>query len=208
MSLLKLSVPLPGTSGVTSEGLLMPKLKYRFRVTLTNFGGESSSTVITKQVQDVTRPQVTFESITLDAYNSRVYVAGKHSWAAVSLNVRDDITGDVNKLFGKQLTKQFDFAEQASARSAIDYKFTTKIEMLDGGNGSQAPAVLETWEMYGCYLESVNYNNLAYSENAPVLITATIKYDNALQIGTTAGVGIANTRSTTSTMASGTALTS
>jgi len=50
--------------------------------------------------------------------------------------------------------------------------------------------VLETWELYGCYLENVNYNNLAYSANEAVTITMTIKYDNASQVGGGAGVGI------------------
>lgn len=192
-TLAKLTVPLASDQSASTQGLLMPKLKYRFRVTLENFGFNTPSTELTKQVQDITRPTVAFDPITIDVYNSRINLAGKPTWSPISINVRDDVTGVVSKLFGEQLQKQFDFFEQASAASGIDYKFLTRIEILDGGNGAYAPTggngVFETWELYGCYLENVNYNNLAYSENAPVLITGSIKYDNAVQTPNGTGVG-------------------
>ena len=188
-SLNNFTVPLE--SGAGSQGLLMPKLKYRFRVTLIGFGVTSSqSTELTKQVIDIARPTVAFEAIEVPTYNSRVYLAGRHSWTAVALNVRDSVDGSVSKIVGEQLQKQFDFLEMSSAAAGIDYKFTTKYEILDGGNGNNAPSILETWELYGCYLENVNYQNLSYSENAAVTIGMTIKYDNASQVGGGAGVGI------------------
>jgi hypothetical protein len=188
-SLNNFTVPLE--SGAGSQGLLMPKLKYRFRVTLIGFGVTSGqSTELTKQVIDIARPTVQFEAIEVPTYNSRVYLAGRHSWTAVALNVRDSVDGSVSKLVGEQLQKQFDFLEMSSAAAGIDYKFTTKYEILDGGNGNNAPTVLETWELYGCYLENVNYNNLSYSANEAVTIQMTIKYDNASQVGGGAGVGI------------------
>jgi hypothetical protein len=194
-TLTKFTVPLDGAQ---SQGLLMPKLKYRFRVTLLGFGLASSTAELTKQVADVTRPTIAFDPITVDVYNSRVYLAGKHTWSPITLNVRDDVTGATQKIVGEQLQKQFDFYEQASAAAGIDYKFQTKIEILDGGNGNQAVGILETWELYGCYLENVNYQNLSYSENAPVTIQMSIKYDNAIQKpdnSPLAGVGTSFSRS-------------
>jgi hypothetical protein len=91
-------------------------------------------------------------------------------------------------LVGEQLQKQLDFMEQASAASGIDYKFVTKCEILDGGNGSDVQ-VLETWELVGCYLNNVNYNDLNYSESAPVTITMQIRFDNAVQTPLGSGVG-------------------
>jgi hypothetical protein len=128
--------------------------------------------------------------MTIDVYNSRVYLAGKHTWEAITLNLRDDATGAVQKLVGEQLQKQFDFMEQSSAASGIDYKFVTRIEILDGGNGNFSPNVLETFELYGCYLESANYNQLSYSANEPATVALTIKYDNAIQTQGAAGGGI------------------
>jgi hypothetical protein len=189
-SLSKFTVPLASDQSSASQGLLMPKLKYRFRVTLEGFGANSEATTeLTKQVMDVTRPTIAFDPITIDVYNSRINLAGKHTWTPLTLNVRDDVNGNVSKLVGLQLQKQFDFFEQASAASGIDYKFLARIEILDGGNGSFTPAVLETWECYGCYLENVNYNNLAYNANEHASVTLSIKYDNALQKADGAGVG-------------------
>jgi hypothetical protein len=116
-------------------------------------------------------------------------VAGKHSWEQVTVNLRDDASGQVARLVGEQLQKQLDFYEQASAASGIDYKFTTKCEFLDGGNGAYTPVVLETWELYGCYLSNVNYNDLNYASSEAVTITMQIRFDNALQTPLGSGVG-------------------
>lgn len=193
-TLSKFTVPLANDQSSASQGLLMPKLQYRFRVVLENFGVSTPRSELTKQVIDVTRPNLSFDEVTLDVYNSRIYMAGKHTWEAITLNIRDDVNNSVSKLVGEQVQKQFDFFEQASAASGIDYKFTTRIEMLDGGNGATAPGILETWELYGSYVQSVNYNTLAYATSDPVTITLNIRYDNAVQTPQGTGIGTQLTR--------------
>ena len=191
-TLSKITVPLASGDSASNQGLLMPKLQYRFRVSLENFGVSTPTTELTKQVIDVTRPNVSFEQMTLDVYNSRVYLAGKHTWEPITLNLREDVNNNVQKLVGEQLKKQFDFYEQSSAASGQDYKFTTRIEILDGGNGANVPNVLETFELYGCYCESANYNSLAYSNSTdPVSVTLAIRYDNAIQSPQGTGIGTA-----------------
>lgn len=188
-SLTRMTVPLASDQSANSQGLLMPKLKYRFRVTFENFGITSPRTELTKQVMDFQRPNLNFNPITLDVYNSKMYMVGKPEWQEVSVNLRDDANGAVSLLVGEQIQKQFDFAEQASAVSGIDYKFITRFEALDGGNGAATPVALETWELYGCIISSVNYNDFNYASNEPATISLTLRYDNALQIPNTAGVG-------------------
>lgn len=188
-SLSRMTVPLASDQSASNQGLLMPKLKYRFRVSFENFGVSTPRTELTKQVVDFARPQVTFEPQTIDLYNSKVYYAGKPEWQTTSVNLRDDASGQVARLVGEQLQKQLDFMEQASAPSGIDYKFITRCEILDGGNGAATPTVLETWELYGCFLTDVNYGDLSYGESAPVQIAMTIRYDNALQTPLGSGLG-------------------
>jgi hypothetical protein len=191
-SLNRFSIPPSGANSNTA--LLMPKLKYRFRVTLLGFGVESS-VELTKQVQDVTRPKVSFEEMTLDVYNSKVYLAGKYSFETVTLTLRDDASGFVQKLVGQQIQKQFDFMEQASARSGIDYKFQTNVEVLDGGNGASEANVLEKFELYGCFVQNADYGELAYGTNEHATVALTIRFDNAIQFagangsGTDRGIG-------------------
>jgi hypothetical protein len=173
-----------------NQGMLMPKLQYRFRVNFLNFGVDAVNGLqLTKQVIDCSRPNVTFTEITLPVYNSTLYLAGKHSWAPFTVNVRDDATGSVSKAVGQQLQKQLDFVEQASAATGQDYKFQVNLEILDGGNGASVPAVLETWELYGCFLQVANYNALNYATNEVVTIAMTIRFDNAVQSPLAAGVG-------------------
>jgi hypothetical protein len=188
-SLTRFTVPVASDQSASAQGLLMPKLQYRFRVMFENFGISTPRTELTKQVVDFTRPEVSFDDVTLEVYNSKVRLAGKHSWGDVTVNIRDDALGTVSRLVGEQLQRQFDFFEQASAGSGIDYKFVTRCEMLDGGNGTETPQILETWEMYGCFLQSVNYNQVQYSSSEPVQITMTIRFDNALQKPDGAGIG-------------------
>lgn len=188
-SLLNMTVP----GGGNNQGLLMPKLKYRFRVIFVNFGkANAATTEMTKQVIDFTRPNVNFNPITVDIYNSKVYLAGKPEWQTVSVNLRDDAGGQVSTLVGQQVQKQFDFAQQSSAVAGENYKFSTRFQALDGGNAGYAETVLEDWELYGCFISEVNYNNFEYSSNDPATITMTLRYDNALQIvggGVGTGVG-------------------
>jgi hypothetical protein len=188
-SLTRMTVPLASDQSSPTQGLLMPKLKYRFRAVFENLGVSTPRTELTKQVIDFTRPSVSFEEMQVPIYNSTIYLAGKYSWEAITVNLRDDAGGNVSKLVGEQLQKQLDFMEQASASSGIDYKFTTRCEILDGGNGAATPVVLETWELYGCYLTSVNYNDLNYAESAAVTITMNIRFDNAIQTPIGSGVG-------------------
>jgi hypothetical protein len=173
-----------------NQGLLMPKLQFRFRVNFLNFGVDATGGLsLTKQVIDCARPQVQFDEVTLNVYNSRIYLAGKHTWQPLSVNIRDDASGSVSKAVGQQLQKQMDFVEQASAATGQDYKFQTNIEILDGGNGAAAPTVLETWELYGCYLQQANYQTLNYATSDAVTIALTIRYDNAIQAPLASGVG-------------------
>ena len=175
------TVPLASDQSAASQGMLMPKLKYRFRVNFENFGNSGSTTEMTKQVSDITRPNLGFQNQVIEIYNSKINYAGKPTWENITVKLRDDVNGNVTKLVGEQNQRQFDFFEQSSAASAGDYKFTMRIEILDGGNAASTPTVLETWEIYGCYLEKTNWQNLDYKEQGPVMIDLTIRYDNAAQ---------------------------
>lgn len=193
-SLSRMTVPLASDQSASNQGLLMPKLKYRFRVVFENLGVSTPRTELTKQVIDFKRPTVNFDDIIIPIYNSELKLAGKPHWAEVTCTLRDDASGAVTKLVGEQVQKQMDFLEMASAASGIDYKFTTRFEVLDGGNGAATPNILETWELYGCYLKAVDYGDANYGVNDPMTIAMTIMYDNANQTPNGTGIGTAIAR--------------
>jgi hypothetical protein len=192
-SLTKFTVPLASDQSASAQGLLMPKLGYRFRVVFENFGVSTPRSELTKQVMKFGRPAVSMPVKTIDVYNSKMYYAGKAEWDGVSCSLRDDASGAVSRLVGEQMQKQMDFMEQASAASGIDYKFTTRFEVLDGGNGKFAPTVLEEWELYGCFVTKASYSEADYGSDDPMTISLDLRYDNAIQI--TGGPGEAASRS-------------
>ena len=169
----KFGVPVTGAVG---SGILMPKLKYRFRVSfLGGFGGETESRVLTQNVQNVSRPKITYEEVTIDSYNSRMYLQGKHSWDQISVVVRDDITNSVTKLVGGQIQRQVNHFQQSTPAAGSDYKFDMQIEILDGVNAGAS----EVWFLEGCFLTNVDYSDSDYSANDPVTVTMQVRYDNA-----------------------------
>ena len=141
----KFGVPVTGTE----SGILMPKLKFRFRVSLLdNFGGQTETKKFTQNVMNVTRPKINYEEVVIDSYNSKVYVQGKHAWDPITVVIRDDITNSVSRIVGAQNQKQLNHFEQTSPVSGTDYKFNMQVEILDG----QSSNPTEVWNLEGCFL--------------------------------------------------------
>ena len=93
----------------TNSTLLMPKLQFRFRLNFFNFGSIGDGTAqMTRQVIDCSRPNLSFQKITIPVYNSTIYMAGKHTWNTMSINLRDDSSGLVSRIVGSQLQKQLE----------------------------------------------------------------------------------------------------
>jgi hypothetical protein len=170
-------VPLGGNGGGRG-GILQPKVKYKFRVTVTNFG-VVNTVALTQQVATVGRPKVGFEPVVVDSYNSRAYYEGKATWETIQLVVRDDVTNAVSSLVGAQLQNQMNFFAQTTPLAGANYKFQMLIDTLDGGND----VTLEEWFLEGCFLSSVEYDDFDYSSSEMMKITMTIRYDNATQTG-------------------------
>ena len=55
--------------------------------------------------------------------------------------------------------------------------------------GTLVPNVLETWELYGCFIKSANYNNMDYKSNDPATIQLSVRFDNAIQSPLSSGLG-------------------
>jgi hypothetical protein len=168
----KFGVPVTGAIG---SGILMPKLKYRFRVTFLGLAGEAETRTLTQNVQNVTRPKISYEEVVIDSYNSRSYVQGKHAWESITVTFRDDITNGVTRLVGSQVQRQLNHFQQSTPAAGSDYKFDMQIEVLDGVNAGAS----EVWFLEGCFFTNVDYSDAEYSANDPVQITITVRYDNA-----------------------------
>ena len=172
-TLSKFGVPTGGGTG--RGGLLSLKYKYRFRVRVLNFGPIAGGLELTQQVQSVSKPKISHEEVPVHTFNSVAYYAGKHSWDAINLVLKDDLANNVSRMVGHQLQKQLNHFEQTGFASGINYKFVTIIETMDGGNDT----VVETWTLEGCFLQNVDYMDLDYSDSQFQTISMTIRFDNA-----------------------------
>jgi hypothetical protein len=169
---------IPNGDGTGRGGILMPKVKNRFRVTMLGFG-QANAVAFTQQVVSVSRPNLTMAPVEVHSYNSTAYYPGKGIWETITVTVRDDQTNSVSTLIGSQMQRQMNFFDQTVAASASDFKFEMDIDTLDGGDG----APLETWDYEGCFLSAVNYESFDYSSSDAMTIEMTIRFDNATQEG-------------------------
>ena len=192
----KFGVPLSGNT----SAVLMPKLAYRFRVTFTGLGGTGTDTkALTREIISVGRPQLTHDEVIIDVYNSRIYLAGKHTWEPLQIVMRDDINSDVVTLLNNQVNNQINHFEQSAALAGSQYKFSTIIETLDGtSSATSATTVLDTWSLSGCFVQNMTWGESNYATSEPVQITMTVRYDNAEHfVGTDSTLKGQNITSTT-----------
>jgi hypothetical protein len=171
--------------GVTGQGLLQPKLKYRFRVIFENLAKGSKPIFLTQQVVSCTRPKTTFGEQPLHSYNNIVYIPNKPEWQTISLVLRDDITNTVSSLVSSQTQQQMNFYTMSAFVAGDNFKFTMRIQTLDGTmtanptDTGDYSNVLEDWVLEGCYITDTDNGDLDYSSADPLTQTLTIRYDNA-----------------------------
>ena len=167
------------------QGILQPKQKHKWRVEFQNIGNSPTGIPLSLQATTVERPKLSFEEVELNRYNSKVWIAGKHTFEPVTLVVEDDVTGKASQVIQEQQDNQqllIGAAGQflASQKQASLYKFATIIQQLDGNDQE-----IERWILEGSWLQNVDYGDLDYSSSEAVTITLTIRYDHARQVGVT-----------------------
>ena len=184
-----------GIAGL-GNGVLHPKAKNRWRVIFTGLGGSSGASAgapndLSIQVITASRPQLEYEEIQLDRYNSRIYVAGKHTFQPANLTVEDDITNRASHAIQTQLEMQQRLIGATgpwlnTAPTAFSYKFGMQLEMLDGNE-----AVVEAWKYEGCFISNVNWGDVDYASGEAVKIDLTVRFDHARQVLNSAVTGSA-----------------
>jgi hypothetical protein len=172
----------PAIGQTTGLGILMPKLKQRYRATFA--GGAFSTTGIgvttmTQNMVTCTRPQQSFDSTELHSYNNIVYIPQKPKWEPIEITLRDDISNNVTSLVSAQRSMQMNSYSQSAAPAGSNFKFAIQIDILDGTMASDN--TIESFVLLGCYIMNTNYDGLDFASSEPVIITLSIRYDDALQ---------------------------
>lgn len=170
-----------GIPGVGS-GIAQPKLKHKWRVTFANIGGGGvKSQPLSYQAITVSRPVLSYDEVELHRYNSKAWVAGKHTWDACNLVIEDDVTSSATTIIQEQQQKQqwligAEGQWLASAGEGSLYKFVTYIDLLDGNE-----QVIEKWTLEGCWIQNCDWGELDYATSEAVQITMTVRFDHARQ---------------------------
>lgn len=185
-----------GIAGV-GNGILHPKQKNKYRAIFIGLGGIGGAIAgggndLSLQVVTFTRPNLSWEEVQLDRYNSRAYILGKHTFEPCSLMVEDDITNNATAAIQSQIERQQRLIGATgpwlnTEATALGYKFGMKLEMLDGNE-----AVTEQWIYEGCSIQAVDFGDVDYSTGDKVQIALTVRFDHARQvlIGSVAGSAI------------------
>lgn len=181
-----------GIPGV-GVGILQPKLKNLWRVTFANLGGGADSQPLSLQVVTITRPKLSFEEVQLDRYNSRAWVAGKHTFEPLTLTYEDDISGTASAVLREQQQRQqwligAEGPWLGKGQEGSLYKFVTYLDQLDGKT-----QVVERWVYEGCWIKDADWGDGDYADSSAIKVSLTIRFDHARQDigGYNAGEGVA-----------------
>ena len=125
-------------------------------------------------VKSTARPSRKFEETVIDWMNQKRYLAGKHEWNTLPLEVHDPIAPSGAQQFEEWIRLNY---ESVSGRSgyADFYKRDIQLKLLD-----PIGTVVELWDIKGAWPSDINYNELDYSSSDTATITLTIRFDNAV----------------------------
>lgn len=124
-------------------------------------------------VKSTARPQSTFEEIQIDWINHKRWLAGKHTFSEMPLELYDPIAPSGAQQVMEWLRLNF---EVVSGRSgyADFYKRDIQLKMLD-----PIGTVVSLYDVKGAWPKDINFNDLAYDNNEAATITCSIRYDIA-----------------------------
>ena len=120
------------------------------------------------------RPNVTIAEQALSFINSTRYIAGKATYAPISVALYDPIAPSGAQQVMEWVRTHF---ESVSGRAgyADFYKRDCQIKMLD-----PVGTVVELWDLKGCWLNSADFGELGYDAEEPTEIALSIRFDNCV----------------------------
>ena len=175
--------------GIGALGGATFKRKYRWTFQVTNIGGPTSTVGVGGQyVKVANRPQVEVEETEINFLNGKTWIPGKATFQSLSVTYYDVAASDgavqgllnwVNRVYNFQDGKG-DGIYATQANVAIDptgntgYAGIGKLSLLDGSGYN-----LETWTLYNCWPQSINFGDLDYSSSEECTIELTLRYSYA-----------------------------
>ena len=143
-----------------------PKLKNRFIMEIDG--------IPAYLIKTMARPQITFETVTLDHINVKRYVKGKGAWQPLEITLYDPVVPSAAQSVMEWIREHHESVTGRQGYSDF-YKRDITFNLL-GPVGD----IVEEWTLKGTYIEAANFGTMDYGTSDPVEIALTLKYDYAI----------------------------
>lgn len=122
------------------------------------------------------RPKIAIGEVEIPFLNTSTWVAGRFTWDAIDVTFKDPIGPSAAQALMEWVRLH---AESVTGRMgyAAGYKKDIELEMLD-----PTGVVVEKWILEGCFLTSLNFGDLNYSQDELATIDAELRMDRCIQV--------------------------
>lgn len=165
-----------GTGGPGPNHMVETRRKHRWVFETLGTGAGTLGSPMLLLLREATRPHPTVEEPVMHHNQEQAYFAGKHSWESSKLVWYDgeqspDVSGEIwNWLNGVINISAVTVGVPGS------YKKEATLQMLRG-DGSPS----ETWRLFGCWPQEINWNTLDYTDTEIQTIEVTLRFDRAVR---------------------------
>lgn len=124
-------------------------------------------------VTTASRPNFQLEPVVIDHMNLKRKFAGKGDWQDIELTLNDPVSPEGTAQIYSWLREHHD-AESGTNGRPSQYKRQLRLDLLTGEG-----EVVETWVLYGAFLNNVNWGStqLDWSSSEPLRFTIGLTYD-------------------------------
>jgi len=122
-------------------------------------------------------PTETNEEHEIPLGNERVYYAGKARYEAGTIICGDYVDRDIASIISQWRTTVYDPATGIVNYASVYKKQASIVVAASDGT------LQRVWNLLGCWPEAVHYGDLDMSNAEQVLISVTLRYDKALNVG-------------------------
>jgi hypothetical protein len=155
-----------------------PKRKNRWILkfdSVPNANNEASENLAI-DIYSTNRPSISYEPIEMHRLNEKFYFASKPTWESLNCQFYDYDRGrrSASQILYSWSTSIYNPLTGGQGYAVV-YKTSATLAML-GPDGK----IIEVWDIFGAFPESVNWQDLSYDGTDAQQIEATIRYDYAV----------------------------
>lgn len=130
---------------------------------------------VTLSVSKAFLPEVSLDVVEIPYFNGKSKQAGLANFESGSLEIRDAIGADIEKILYDWFSLAFNF-ETGAMGFATEYKKDITLIQYSG-DGS----ISRTWRLKGCWISTFSGGDLDYASGDLKVITLTIQFDRAFR---------------------------